>query len=109
MRTVDLVLVPSIWWENSPVVIQESLRNRVPIICSNIGGMAEKVMHGRDGLQFPVGDATALSTLLAGLAKDRKRLAQLAKSLRMPDPPETTIEAHAELYQRVLAREPVAA
>ncbi|MFI4981138.1 MAG: glycosyltransferase, partial [Nevskiales bacterium] len=46
MHTVDVILVPSIWWENSPVVIQECLRNRRPILCSNIGGMVEKVRPG---------------------------------------------------------------
>jgi glycosyltransferase involved in cell wall biosynthesis len=42
MQGVDVVVVPSIWWENSPVVIEEALRNRRPVICSDIGRMAEK-------------------------------------------------------------------
>jgi glycosyltransferase involved in cell wall biosynthesis len=49
MRGVDAVVVPSIWWENSPLVIQEALASRRPIICSDIGGMAEKVRDGIDG------------------------------------------------------------
>ena len=47
MRSVHAVLVPSVWWENSPLVIQEALLNRRPVICSDIGGMAEKVATGR--------------------------------------------------------------
>ena len=74
MQGIDAVLVPSIWWENSPVVIQEARRNRRPVICSDIGGMAEKVRDGIDGLHFPVGDAAALADLLAGLAADRTAL-----------------------------------
>ncbi len=42
MQSVDWVVMPSIWWENSPIVIQEALHHRRPVICSNIGGMAEK-------------------------------------------------------------------
>jgi glycosyltransferase involved in cell wall biosynthesis/GT2 family glycosyltransferase len=53
MQSVHAVLVPSIWWENSPVVIQEALRNRRPVICSDIGGMAEKIRDNIDGLHFP--------------------------------------------------------
>lgn len=52
MQDVDWVIVPSIWWENSPMVIQEAFLHGRPIICSNIGGMAEKVRDGVDGLHF---------------------------------------------------------
>jgi glycosyltransferase involved in cell wall biosynthesis len=64
MQAVDVVLVPSVWWENSPVVIQEALRNQKPIICSDIGGMAEKVRDGVDGFHFPVGNAVSLTARL---------------------------------------------
>ena len=46
----NYVVVPSIWWENSPVVIQEAYAARRPVICSGIGGMAEKVIDGVTGL-----------------------------------------------------------
>ncbi len=74
MQGTDAILIPSIWWENSPVVIQEARRNRRPVICSDIGGMAEKVRNGIDGLHFPVGNAAALADLLASLAADRTDL-----------------------------------
>src|SRR5918999_217024 len=50
MASVDWVVVPSIWWENSPLVIQEAFQHRRPVICSGIGGMAEKGTHGVNGL-----------------------------------------------------------
>jgi len=78
MRSVHAVLVPSIWWENSPIVIQEALRNRRPVICSDIGGMAEKVRDGIDGFHFPGGDAMALAGLLRDLAENRRKLTDLA-------------------------------
>ena len=56
MAEIDWVVVPSIWWENSPLVIQEAFLHGRPVICSDIGGMAEKVRHGVDGLHFRVGD-----------------------------------------------------
>ncbi len=61
MRDIDWVVVPSIWWENSPLVIQEAFLNRRPVICSNIGGMAEKVTDGVNGLHFRVGDPRSLA------------------------------------------------
>ncbi len=59
MQSVDAVLVPSIWWENSPVVIQEALANGRPVICSDIGGMAENVRPGHDGFHFEAGNPRA--------------------------------------------------
>ncbi len=50
MSGVDWLVMPSIWWENSPVVIQEAFACKRPVIASNMGGMAEKIKHGVNGL-----------------------------------------------------------
>jgi glycosyltransferase involved in cell wall biosynthesis len=68
MQTCGWVVVPSIWWENSPLVIQEALRAGVPLIVSNVGGMAEKVRPGVDGLQFKRGNPLDLSRVLVAAA-----------------------------------------
>lgn len=52
MERIDWVVVPSIWWENSPLVIQEAMKFGRPVICADIGGMAEKVIDRRNGLHF---------------------------------------------------------
>ena len=57
----DWVVVPSIWWENAPLVIAEAFRHGRPVICSNIGGMAEAVRDGVDGLWFRAGDPAHLA------------------------------------------------
>ena len=64
MAGIDWVVVPSLWWENSPLVIQEAFLNRRPVICSDIGGMAEKVTDGVNGLHFRTGDAADLARVL---------------------------------------------
>jgi glycosyltransferase involved in cell wall biosynthesis len=56
MSACDYVLVPSLWWENSPVVIQEAYAARRPVICTGIGGMAEKVANNVSGLHFRLND-----------------------------------------------------
>jgi len=56
MAQVDWVVVPSIWWENSPLVIHEAFMHRRPVLTSDIGGMAEKVDDEVNGLHFPVGE-----------------------------------------------------
>jgi glycosyltransferase involved in cell wall biosynthesis len=64
MAEVDWVVVPSRWWENSPLVIQEAFLHRRPVICSDIGGMAEKVDDGVNGLHFRAGDPRSLARAL---------------------------------------------
>jgi glycosyltransferase involved in cell wall biosynthesis len=61
MRRIDWVVIPSIWWENSPLVIQEAFAHGRPVLCSDIGGMAEKVRHEIDGLHFRAGDPSSLA------------------------------------------------
>ena len=65
MAAVDWVVVPSIWWENSPLVIQEAFARGRPVICSDVGGMAEKVADGVSGLHFARADAGDLAATLA--------------------------------------------
>jgi len=55
MRSVDWVAMPSVWWENSPIVIQEAFFHGRPILASNLGGMAEKITDEVDGLHFRAG------------------------------------------------------
>ena len=56
MAGVDWVVVPSIWWENSPMVIQEAFTCGRPLLVSDIGGMAEKVKNNADGIHVAAGN-----------------------------------------------------
>ncbi len=56
MSECDYVIIPSSWWENSPVVIQEAYAVGRPVICTGIGGMAEKIVDGVTGLHFNLRD-----------------------------------------------------
>ena len=60
----DVLVVPSIWYENMPITIQEAFRNGLPVVATELGGMAEAVTHDVDGLTFPRGDAAALAERL---------------------------------------------
>jgi glycosyltransferase involved in cell wall biosynthesis len=60
LATLDLLIVPSIWFENSPLTIHEAYLAGVPVLTSDQGGMAELVEHGKTGLHFKLGDADDL-------------------------------------------------
>lgn len=61
MAEVDWVVMGSRWPENSPVVIQEALACGRPLLVPGFGGMAEKVLHGVQGLHYTPGSAVALA------------------------------------------------
>ena len=66
----DAIVVPSIWAENSPLVIHEALQARVPVITADYGGMAEYVRHERNGLLFAHRDPQSLAAQMRRLADD---------------------------------------
>ncbi|HGG57963.1 MAG TPA: glycosyltransferase, partial [Nannocystis exedens] len=67
---VDAIVVPSIWYENSPLVIHEAQQARVPVITGDVGGMAEYVHDGINGLLFRHRDPGALAAAMRRLAED---------------------------------------
>jgi len=52
LSEIDVLIVPSIWYENSPLVIHEAIEANIPIITTNLGGMSELVKHEHNGLLF---------------------------------------------------------
>lgn len=103
MGQVDWAVVPSIWWENSPLVIQEAFLHRRPLIVSDIGGMAEKVAHDVDGLQFRAGSPEDLADCLARALGDGDLWQRLSDAA--PRPPDLARFAadHMDLYRATLA------
>ena len=102
MQRMDAIIVPSTWWENSPVVIQEAFTNGKPVICSNIGGMAEKVRHGVDGLHFAASQPISLAQALMGLAEDPARLAKLAAGVQKRMTTDEALDAHLRFYRSIM-------
>ena len=98
MATADWVVVPSLWWENAPLVIQEAQRHRRPVIAADIGGMAEMVTHGTDGLLFRAGDARALADTMREAAADAPLWARLVQGIRPPLSVEDAAAEHLALY-----------
>ena len=67
---VDAIVVPSIWLENSPLVIHEAQGARVPVVTANAGGMREYVADGENGLLFSHRDAASLAAAMQRLVAD---------------------------------------
>jgi len=97
-------VVPSQWLETGPLTVLESFAAGVPVIGSNLGGIAELVTHDRDGWLVPHASTTAWETALARLASDRRLGARLRAGVR---PPRTTTDVArdmATLYASIVPR-----
>ena len=70
LRSLDVLVVPSVWPETSPLVIREAFLTGVPVVASNIGGMPELIEAERNGLLFEPGDVDGLALALKRLADD---------------------------------------
>lgn len=78
---IDVLVVPSIWYENSPLSIHEAFMSGAPVIASNAGGMAELVRHEKSGLLFKLGDAESLRRALKEIVEGGTPIEKLQKGL----------------------------
>lgn len=84
MSELDVLVVPSIWLENTPLVIYSAQASHCPVIGSDVGGIGSAVVDGENGLLFPPGDAGVLAKCIKRLADDRDLLARLSAAARPP-------------------------
>lgn len=66
-QKVQAVILPSLWYENLPYTLIESLQSGCVVVASDIGGMAERIVHQENGVLFPTGDARALVEAILSL------------------------------------------
>ncbi len=90
-QQTDLLVVPSIWPENSPITILEAQAHGVPIIASDVGGIADLVQHEVNGLIFANGNSADLATQLLRCVNEPYLVASLAARRR----PVLSIETQA--------------
>jgi glycosyltransferase involved in cell wall biosynthesis len=74
---IDILVVPSLWREPFGRVCIEAFAAGVPVLASEIGGLATIVRDSRNGFLFDPGDADHLAQLLDSLIKDRDQLRSL--------------------------------
>lgn len=104
----DAIVTPSIWVENSPLVIHEAQQARVPVITADAGGMGEYVQHEVNGLVYEHRDVSSLSQQMQRLVDDPKLARKLGQRgyLFSDDGEIPAIQSHVvdleEQYKRVM-------
>jgi glycosyltransferase involved in cell wall biosynthesis len=79
--TIDVLVVPSLWYENAPLVIQEAFAAKIPVLTTNLGGMREAVLDEVNGLLFERDSAGDLARQLRRLITEPALLERLAAGI----------------------------
>jgi glycosyltransferase involved in cell wall biosynthesis len=108
LGSLDVMVTPSLWYENSPIVILESRAAGVPVVTAAKGGMAELIEDGVTGLHFRFGDARDLAAAMQRVVDDPALLQRLKRgtAAHPPRDVEDEVDWLVELYAQ-LAQEPV--
>jgi glycosyltransferase involved in cell wall biosynthesis len=77
---IDVLVVPSVWPENSPVTITEAMASGIPVIASDIGGVSELVENEVTGLLAPPRDSRALADSIERLRKDAELRSEMGQN-----------------------------
>lgn len=93
---LDVLVVPSLWYD-FPLVIYEAFATKTPVIATNLGGMAEAVKHGENGLLFECGNAKDLKNQLLRLVDEPDLLVKL----RVGIPPVMHIQEHVDRLESI--------
>lgn len=103
LLSFDVLAVPSQWLETGPMVVLEAQAHGLPVLGSDLGGIAEKVTHQKDGLLLSASDSSAWANAIHKLCKD----AHLVNSLKEGIEPVRTIAVEAAesamLYTQILS------
>ena len=99
LSETDVLVVPSRWYENTPLVVYSAFAAGCPVVATNLGGLSEVVRHGENGLLFGLEDAEDLARQLRRLAEEPG----LLEGLRASIGPVKTVGENARELEEIYA------
>ncbi len=82
IRKCKFVVVPSIWYENCPYSVMETLAIGKPVVGANIAGIPELVKNNRNGFIYKYDDVLELSEKMKILFSDEKLVKEFGKNAK---------------------------
>ena len=107
MQNAHMLVFPSIWYEGFPMTLVEAFAAGLPVVTSQLGGMASVVEHKRTGLHFRPGDPAALEAQVEWALDHPAELKGMRRAARAEFSAKYTAEANypqlMEIYEKALA------
>jgi glycosyltransferase involved in cell wall biosynthesis len=101
MRHTQMLVLPSICYENFPRTLVEAFGCGLPVVASRLGGMAHLIDHDRNGLLFDAGSANALAAAMDSLASDPHRCAEMGLAARQTYEESLTPEINYKMLMQI--------
>jgi len=101
LSDMDFLCIPSIWCENSPLVLLNALASHTPVIISDVAGMTEFVEEGKNGYIFLKGDINDLERVLKLIVEDPERARALAETTEYSRTAKMMTEEVLQVYDAV--------
>jgi glycosyltransferase involved in cell wall biosynthesis len=98
LAEIDVLVVPSTWYENAPTTILLAFAAGVPVIASDVPGVTEIVRPGDNALLFKMGDAGQLADCMRSVVDDARLLSRLRANAEGLRTVEDSVEEALELY-----------
>lgn len=92
-KDIDCLIMPSVWAENSPLVVKNAILAKTPVLASDIPGVWDMIKNNHDGLLFKMGNAEDLTDKMKKIL-DEKEYSRIKKNIA---PIKTTKENAEEL------------
>jgi glycosyltransferase involved in cell wall biosynthesis len=106
---IDVLVVPSLWYENTPLVVYSALASACPVVASDFAGISEAISNEVNGLLFSPGNVGQLREKLLALRRQPDLLARLRANCRRPKSTQEYVGELLALYAEGLGRHAAAA
>jgi glycosyltransferase involved in cell wall biosynthesis len=100
----DFLVIPSTWYENSPLVLLYALACHTPVIVSDVEGMTEFVEHGRNGYIFDRGSVNSLAQVMKAITDKPDESRALSVTTKYKKTTRLMTEEVNRLYDVVLQK-----
>lgn len=104
LADIDILVVPSLWHENNPRVIQEAFASKTPVIASDVGGIAEYIQPEVNGLLFHRGESEDLSVQLNRIVNNPGLIDQFRMHIPNVKNISEEIDEYETIYNKLAGR-----
>ena len=82
LRNFHVLVIPSVWYESSPLVLSSALNAHTPLIVSDLGGLTEMIRGGDYGFSFPARDEKTLASILSDILDKPELLRKTRQNMK---------------------------
>ena len=102
LSEIDVLVVPSAWYENTPLVVYEAFASGTPVVATDLGGLSEVIEHAKNGLLFKVDNVKDLNTQLLRFVLEPDLLSTLREGIEPVRTIEDSVDELEYIYSELL-------